>query len=655
MREEVTRQHDVTYRVVERRETTPHDPDEKVNQFELSSSYGPIRAHFKNRPGWYGGYQRWLMQARIPESYDIYLSHAVLRAVLAATITGVIIIVGGIGLSFQSTALIGLQAIILGGGLFGALVGGITLMGMLVYPWYLAGKRRDEMDKFLPHAVVFMHALSQIDPNPVDIIGDVADYHQIYGELASEFEMIRKDVVVLNDDLLQAITNAQTAIPSRELRDFLDDLSGLLESGGNIETFLAHEVETQLEASEDDLEEFTERLGTIAPLFVVLVSVGPVILLVVLLVMGLMGSNVVPLLFLMTYVIIPALIIGSVVAIDEMMDSYRLPSAGDLRTGNSKIGENQRKIADGWFEQYHTAKRRRMRRNRIIAPLYKMDEQPLNTLIVTVPLSIVVIAVGLISGILPMDLASSMQDPFISTVGYFVVPWFILTVPIMIVYEKNAKSHRSFQSRFPDALRSLASSNERGMPLNEAIELIASRFDGMVSTEFQRTHRDIQLTNNTRTALSNLASRQQDQRIHMTVEVIRKIIGASRNIDTSLRTLAEHLEIRFAMERHRREEMKLYAVIVSMGILVYLLIIGVLDTYLFTQVVDFENGGKNSFGGELPLKTFDLIFVHSALILALGSGLILGKLVADSLQNGLKYMNGLTVVVVLAFALFRVL
>ena len=642
--------------VIERRKVTPDHIDSEIDRFPLAESYGRMRAHFKHRPAWYGRYQGWLMRARIPESYDSYLARAVNRSIIAVGITWFILIVGGFVLAYGTASPFAITIRTIGGVfIVGSVVGAILLTGLVAYPWYRARKRRATMDKFLPHAVVFMHALSQIDPNPVEIISDVADHERIYGELALEFEMIRKDITVLNDDLLQAIENAQIAVPSADLRTFLDDLSGLLESGGTLENFLAHEVDTQLEGIEDDLEEFLDRLATLAPLFVVLVSVGPVIILVVLIVIGLMGGDVVSLLFLVTYIGIPTLIIGSVVAIDEMMSPYRLPVTGPHQSTRNRSDTRPSMEEGTWFEQYHKQQRRREILDQFATPLKRATETPLYTLILTIPISGAVIGSAIVSGALGTDWATFVADPLVHTTGYVVIPWLIMTTPIMILYESQARKQRSFESRLPDALRSLASSNQRDIPFDEAIELVARRFDGPVANEFHRTYRDIQLNNNTRRALADLANRQKNQRVRMTIEVVQKIVGASRSIDDSLRTLAHHLELRNSLERNRREEMKLYTIIVAMGILVYLLIIAVLDTYLFAQIVDIENGGDSPFGGDIPLATFDVIFIHSAVILALGSGLILGKLIDDSMQSGLKYMNALALVVIAVFFLVRLL
>ena len=53
----------------------------------LREEYGRVRAYYKMRPGAYIDLQRWLNQARIGTTYDIYLARSV-RLALAATVLG---------------------------------------------------------------------------------------------------------------------------------------------------------------------------------------------------------------------------------------------------------------------------------------------------------------------------------------------------------------------------------------------------------------------------------------------------------------------------------------------------------------------------------------------------------------------------------------
>lgn len=637
--------------IIEYRHYTPSKREFAGDEnLPIGESYGLVQAHFKEYQHFYGRYQRLLGQARIGTIFDLYLTK-VLRytalSVLVGLLIGVISLATITGILAVHIPVVptGISITVLCGFLVGSLVGG----GLLLRPWYIARKRRIDIDTMLPHVVVFLEAASKINPNPVKLIRDVSNYKTIYGELALEFETIRKDVDVLNDDLLRALDNAEAHIPSTELQEFFDDLSSLLESGGNIEDFLATEVKQQLNKTEEDLDELLRTLTTLAPIFVIVVAVGPVVLLVTLLVLGMIGANVVHLLLLLTYLGLPLIILTSIVLLDGLTSRHRLAPKHELDTMNDETKGETPDANQPWFESYLKRKRFQTHKDRLFDPVQTMRRHPRYSLLLTGPIAVISLLIISFTGTLPPSWEGFTDEAIPYTTGYLLVPFLIVSLPVMVLHELKQRRANAFESRFPDALNALASANERGVPLDEGIELISRRFEGPIAEEFQKTHRDIQLEHDIAHALGNLANRHHLPRITLTVAVLQKIVRSSEQLTGSLRSLADDMEMRLSLERERLQEMQSYAVVVSLGVIIYLLIILVLDTYLLPQVPDLGAQSLMGLGEQPAITIYQMVFFHSSLILATGSGLLMGLLTRDSLLSGLKYVNGLIILVLLAF------
>ena len=149
-----------------------------------------------------------LRQARIPISYEMYLSNAVFYSVVTGifgAILGLIIayvIVAIVGLPDRITHLtftqetawmlqyktisISIFIVLFMGGLFGM----ITYLLFLVYPGFRAGERKGDIDKNLPYAVTYLYALSRGGMNLIEIFRSLSRCASTYGEVSKEIDVI---------------------------------------------------------------------------------------------------------------------------------------------------------------------------------------------------------------------------------------------------------------------------------------------------------------------------------------------------------------------------------------------------------------------------------------------------------------------------------
>src|SRR5208337_4775187 len=144
------------------------------------------------------------------------------------------------------------------------------------------------------------------------IFRSLSDRSNIYGEVALEFRQIVRDADFFGYDVVTAIRHLSETTPSEKLKTFLEDLLSVIESGGDMAGFLSMRVRLYQEEARFEQRQFLNVLSIVAESYVTLFVAGPLFLIIIMVVMGMMGGQAVLQLSLVTYAIMP---IGSLVFI----------------------------------------------------------------------------------------------------------------------------------------------------------------------------------------------------------------------------------------------------------------------------------------------------------------------------------------------------
>jgi flagellar protein FlaJ len=166
-------------------------PEEQIAAYRRR--YGRLRTYFRARASRYGGIQRSLNQARMGEPYDAYLARAatyaavagVLGALVGALATGSLaaggafdglrspVPVGGTVATF-----IGANRVFFGGATLAlglaVVFAAVAYLSVVYYPAATVVTRRQAIDVTLPHAIVYMYALSYGGTNLTEVVRSVA-------------------------------------------------------------------------------------------------------------------------------------------------------------------------------------------------------------------------------------------------------------------------------------------------------------------------------------------------------------------------------------------------------------------------------------------------------------------------------------------------
>ncbi|QIO21381.1 type II secretion system F family protein [Haloarcula sp. JP-L23] len=635
----------------------------------LSEWYARLRSYFRERTATYDDFRRNLMKAHMPVTYDDYLA----RSAIYAVIVGVAGIVGG-GL---------LTAVLVEAGLvgdvdlpvsFGQLgrtvaayegslktVGGALLAGVLFgygawqaflrWPASKAAGRKRQINVTLPHAIVFLYALTSGGMNVIEAMRALADAEDSYGETSREFRRIVEDMRTFGTDLPSALRNAREATPSKAFEQFLDDMLTVIDTGGDLTSFFESESDRYLTQARNEQEDLIEFLSLIAEMYITLLVAGPLFLIILLLVIGLLGGSTITQVYVIIYAGVPLLSLALLVLLDTIAEPFTQT--------NWQIDEERRTTADrpeddAQAKQYARRKRRKQLLNRLRDPVQLVSQYPSLSLVVTVPAAALIVGALSASGLLTLSYESMLTSPVGTTTGAVILPFYLVSVPYMGLKERARRRRRRIEKRFPDVLAMISNANEIGLTLAESFSLVATRDNSAIAPELRKVHNDIEWNGDIGAAMVRLANRLRVPSVSRTMRLLVEANRSTSNLHQILGVAAEDANSQERLKAERASEVSAYTAVVVITFFVFLGIIVMLDVFFLDTFAaqatpdTGEMGAPTSFNG-LAIEEFRMAFFHASLVQALFGGLLAGKMAHNETAVGLKYSIALVTLSVLVF------
>ncbi|MFA5220843.1 MAG: type II secretion system F family protein [Methanoregula sp.] len=513
--------------------------------------------------------------------------------------------------------------------------------------------REIKINLTLHNAVAYMYAMRRGGAEMMTIFRAISDRSDIYGEVALEFRQIVRDADFFGYDVMTAIRHLAETTPSEKMKDFLEDLLSVIESGGNMSEFLATRVRLYQEEARFEQKQFLNLLSMVAESYVTLFVAGPLFLIIIMVVMGMMGGPAVVQLAMITYAIIP---IGSVIFIllidlvsikgektERYVKSTLLNTYADVKIVK-KTGE------DSLFGQLRKYDRVRKILHHLKHPLESFTSDATYTLYVTIPLAIIYVV------------AMFMQLPYYAELETFidvvddhlVIALLIVLIPYAVFYEIWARKVLGIQSLIPDFLERMAGINQVGLTLVQAIGIMVNTNLGLLSYEIKRIKRDMDWGAHFNDALIRFEERISTPAIARTVTLITKASEMSGQIGEVLTIAASDAKMSESLKKERLGEMFIYTAIVYLSFFVFLFVVGVLSTQFLPVLAHIGTQGLPTSGplsglGSIPIKTFDRLLYHACLVQAIFSGLIAGQMGESSLSAGVKHSCILLVIALVTF------
>ena len=647
-------------------------------------AYGLFGHLFRGNDRSYSDFDRALNQARIPLSYDIYLSRVMFYSISMAAVGAAIGILMAIsfsgilinlesGIQLPSALALFIEeykrtlAIVIVTGIIGVLSFFTTLGLLYYYPYYVAGERKREIDAMLPHALTFMYAMSRGGVNIVEVLRALAEAEDSYGEVSVEFRAIINNVDYVQEDLRTAILEEARETPSEGMQDFLEDLLNVVDTGADMEQFFLNKADVYLEKARTQQKQTLDTLELMSESYVTVFVASPIFILIILVVMSMMGGADIMMLYAMTYLGLPmgGIMFALIIKIISTGGAEGHAHLARERTANTwtNLDINTKKLKeDSRYNKYRRIKAQHSLKGRIFTPVKIMRVQPLYSLLLTFPLAGIWIAYVVNAGFAELSIEGFLGAPVWQTLMLFYIPVLITFGVFATLYELKARRENTILSRLPEAFKSASDANERGLTVEESFDIVAHNSGGALATELEQAVNQTTWTGNLNDSLVQFANSLEVARLSRTIKLITKANEVSGDVQSVLTVAARDVENMYKLDRERKQNAFTYIAIIIVSFLVSMGVIVMLDSSFLTPVAGndaFQDGmsggmsgvsGGGSEGG-IPIEEFRMAFLHTCMALGGASGLVAGAMADNDPLAGIKYSVVTMGIAIVVFAL----
>ncbi len=527
----------------------------------------------------------------------------------------------------------------------------------LAFPSFIKTNRAARINLTLHNAVAYMYAMRRGGAELIEIFRSLSENAHVYGEVSLEFRQVVRDCDLFAHDIISALRELQLTTPSAKLKDFIQDLLSVIESGGDMSSFFKARVSMYQDEARFEQKQYLNTLSLVAEGYVTLFVAGPLFLIIVMVVMGLMGPGALTQLNIVIYALIP---IGTAIFIVfiDMISSQpegvrRYTFIQELREyPDVVVREHQKERETGFITALRQYDRWTAIREFISDPLHYFVVLPYRVFFVSIPagLAYLVFWYFQIPEYGDFEFFISVFD------DYVIATFLIIFIPYAIAHFIWSSRISEIEISLPDFLQRLAGINEVGLTIAKALSILFRTNLGLLSYEIKKIKRDLDWGANVEDALVRFEERLSTPAISRTVTLITRASAMSGDIGQVLNIAASDAEMSETLKRERKGEMFLYTAVVYLAFFVFIFVVMVIGTQFLPVVemldpVDAPHGSAFSAVGGITALTYGRIFYHAVIIQAICSGLIAGIMGEGSLTAGVKHSCIMVLAAFLIFAL----
>lgn len=529
--------------------------------------------------------------------------------------------------------------------LFCILVPGIYVI-QIYYPAIVAQGRKSKIELDLPYAISFMQALSTTMP-PFEIIRKVYEEQDMFGEVSNEFGVIVRNVEVFGDDLITAMRDLQRITPSTNLRDFLNDLGIVFDSGGDVSSYLAAKTEFYRERAKQELDLVLKTIEIMAEVYVSAFVAGPIALIIMIVAQGMTNQSSMDWVLPLMYIAIPA---GAIIMI--WLLSIMLPPENLEVTHKetveydfgSSIPDEPAGSSSGISrddEAFYKRLKAQKERNRV----YNLIRHPLRTYITTYDYGI--IAGGIIDCIIALFWMWGVFDGFFPhNVFEAVICLFIIgfMAPVAIAYEGRRWYVRNIESHLPEFLRELSDMKDIGLTIQDAIHRISGAKLGLLSSELSSASRDMSAGVNVNSALVRMEERIGLVSVKRAISLLVRASEITTNLRQIFMIAITDFEHYLKLKSERENTTIVYVMIIYLSFGIYLY-----TAYQLNVPFLASFKGQN-VTMDIAGNTTDMFRI--GIILGAFSGIMAGQFSSNSILSGFKHSIVLLLAALVIFVFF---
>ncbi len=574
----------------------------------------------------------------------------------------------------------------LGAIIFGSLSSGLSYGIRWWLPSSAAEVRRRSIDEGLTRTTAFMYALSRGGMEFPQILRTLTAHKEIYGETANEMSVAVREMDMFGRDMITALRRMSSRTPSEDFKTFSENLTSVLQSGGDLSEFLHEQFRRFRNESEERQQDLLELLSTIAEAYVTLLVAGMLFFITILLIFGLTLSDTLLYLQLTVYVLIPVGNALFALLLQQQLDTFGISGVGgrgglaalqkrDLSSPTSVLppsdgaaqSESVAQPDGGVVGPYEQENRRMLsvydRLHKIKYALQNPVEiifwNPTKILWISVPIALLMFGIRFPEVIAADGINERVLDDLLVQSVLFVIATYAI---VRYVHKRHITK---IERATPEFLERLASLNEAGMSVVQAIDRVRGTDLSVLTPEIDRIWRDMQYGSTVDDSFIRFGRRVRTKAIARVVTLLTNAMRASGNMGPVIRIAAEQHRAELSLRRQRRQQMFTYLVVIYIAFFVFLVIILAINEMLVpnipeTSPVDTSElgavgaggfGGIADFGG-VDQTAYTLVFFHAALIQAVCAGFIAGQLGEGSVRDGAKHAAIMLTLAYLVFIFF---
>jgi flagellar protein FlaJ len=187
-----------------------------------------------------------------------------------------------------------------------------------IYPSYRVDGIKRDIELNIPYATTHMATIAGTGV-PVYTVFKIVSEFKEYGELAKECGKISRDIEVFGSDVTTAISQSAADTPSPHLKELLWGIVAVIRAGGDLRRFLVEKAASFMESQKNLEKQYLDSLSLLAEMYTTVFVAGPILFVVMITVMGSMGSLGLPTDLIMTiviYLLLPIASVGFIILVE---------------------------------------------------------------------------------------------------------------------------------------------------------------------------------------------------------------------------------------------------------------------------------------------------------------------------------------------------
>ena len=522
--------------------------------------------------------------------------------------------------------------------LIGLVLGLITLKLVryliLSYPFFIANRRKSEIDLYTPHAINMMYGMTVGGTPPYEAIKTIAESKHLFGELSREFGIIVEMVEVFRRDIYDAMRFVRDTTPSPRLAAFLDNFIFVLQGGGKVSEFLKMKSEEYMEEQETTFGSIVEFMGFTAEIYLALFILLPLFLLIIFVVTRLMSQ---------TYLEAYRNIILAVLPVSTYMLIWLVRSVIPSPKVRLEAFEEGYEVikANTVDEERKSFKVRRFKKvaNRIKSFLL----HPFRESIYTIQFRIVFFHIFLFA-FLVLFLTYRYFSLEITAIAFISA----IILPLIILVEIRERTLRKAEENIPNVFAELAVLNEAGLSIFEGLKMLSAMEMGILTKEISVLRKELEWGVLMPRTFIRMGLRLKSDVMAKVIPVVVKALETAPTIKDAFTVVAKYAESEVRFKRKMRNSMQVYVAIIYLSIGVFLFV-----SYMIIKnfLSVFAGVSVELMGGvtTLNLDLIKMTFFQVTFTVAVLSGLIAGNIGEGKVVSGIKHSYVFAVATYLLF------